>query len=73
MNNLLALFLQAPPHEPFLFASEKVNTVLVVVLIVFAGMIGILVMNFLKVGRLEKEIKELRDAASRQDAQKIKS
>jgi|GEM_PF-2891295 Tfp pilus assembly protein PilO len=63
MNNLLQCLLQANPSGDWLFASEKINTVLVVVLIVFLGMVSMLVYNLVKVKKLEQKVQELKKAS----------
>ena len=55
-------FLQSDPLNPdrrFLFADEKINTVIVVVLVVLAGLATYLLLSGRKVGKLEKQLAEL--------------
>jgi CcmD family protein len=58
-NDLLSLLLQADPAQKWLFQSEKIYTVLAVVLIIWLGIIVYLLFLRRDVTRLEKEVKQL--------------
>jgi CcmD family protein len=58
-NDFLSLLLQAAPTEKWLFQSEKIYTVLAVVLIIWLGIIVYLLYLRRDVGRLEKELGKL--------------
>jgi len=59
MNTILnILLLQATDTRGYLFASDKIYTVLTVVLIIWAGIIGLLIFTNLRINKLEKEIRD---------------
>ena len=59
MNNLLSMFLQVPAEQKWLFQSEKIYTVLTVVLLIWAGILGYLVFSLRRLGKLERELEKL--------------
>ncbi len=58
-NDLLSLLLQADASQKWLFQSEKIYTVLAVVLIIWLGIIVYLLFLRRDVTRLEKELGNL--------------
>lgn len=70
MNPFSALLLDAPTADHFLFTGGKINTVAVVVFIIWGGALAYLLLTDRRVARLEKQAAELKDKV---DAQKNKS
>ena len=58
MINLLFILLQAS-DKPWLLASEKVNSVLAIVLLIFGAVLTYLILTQRKAIRLEKKMDEL--------------
>lgn len=58
-NDLLSLLLQADASQKWLFQSEKIYTVLAVVLIIWLGIIVYLLFLQRDVARVEKELSNL--------------
>ena len=56
MWNLIIILLQ---EKAWLLASEKVNSVLVIVLLIFGAVLTYLILTQRKVSRLEKQMEEL--------------
>ncbi len=56
MWNLIIILLQ---EKAWLLASEKVNSVLVIVLLIFGAVLTYLILTQRKVVRLEKQMEEL--------------
>lgn len=56
MSNLITILLQ---EKAWLLASEKVNSVLAIVLLIFGAVLTYLVLTQRKVARLEKQMEEL--------------
>jgi CcmD family protein len=65
-NDLLSLLLQADPSQKWLFQSEKIYTVLAVVLIIWLGIILYLLFLQRNVTRLEKEVAQLTQQKGRE-------
>jgi hypothetical protein len=59
MNTLLNIMLDAPSADHFLFMNGKINTVAIVVLIIWGGTLGWILLTDRKVSRLEKKADEL--------------
>ena len=61
LDSISSLLLQAgtTPDRRFLFADEKINTVIVVVLVVLLGIGAYLLLTGRKVRRLEKELDQI--------------
>jgi len=56
MSNLIIILLQ---EKAWLLASEKVNSVLAIVLLIFGAVLTYLILTQRKVARLEKQMEEL--------------
>lgn len=56
MSNLIIILLQ---EKAWLLASEKVNSVLAIVLLIFGAVLTYLILTQRKVSRLEKQMEEL--------------
>lgn len=59
INTFFSIFLLQSQQQSWLFASEKVNTVLAVVLVVFSGFITYLSFAQKKVSQLEKQMDQI--------------
>lgn len=64
--NILNGFL-APDPNSFLFKDEKINTVIVVLVIVWAIIAGYMFFAGRKIGKLEKEVAEMKERHGRKD------
>lgn len=65
MMNLLAIFLdEISGGEKWLFKDGKINTVVAILLIIWAGIIVYLLLTQKKVNRLEKEVEEMKKKGS---------
>lgn len=60
MNSFLAVLLQAAPSQKWLFQSEKINTVLAVILVIWVGIVVYLFLMHRKVSKVEQEIQRLK-------------
>ena len=71
MINLFAMFSQAmillQRENEFLFRSEKIYTVLTVVMIIFVGLIAFLIFTERKVAKLEKKVNEITRNVNNED------
>ncbi len=61
MNTLLTILLQAPTEAHLLFRSDKIYTVLGVMLIIWTGVLLMMIRQQRKLSKLEREIKEFSD------------
>lgn len=59
INTFFSIFLLQSQEQSWLFASEKVNTVLAVVLVVFVGFVTYLTLTQRKVSQLEKQMDQI--------------
>ncbi|MCI4671526.1 MAG: CcmD family protein [Bacteroidia bacterium] len=59
INSFFSIFLLQEKAQSWLFASEKVNAVLAVVLVIFVGFISYLFISQRKVSQLEKQMDQL--------------
>lgn len=59
LNTLFSIFLLQSQQQSWLFASEKVNTVLAVILVIFIGFASYLAISERKVSQLEKQMDQL--------------
>ncbi len=62
ISNLLTALMQAGPateDRRFLFADEKINTVIVVLMVVLVGIGAYLILTGRKVRKMEKELAEM--------------
>ncbi|MEO0895413.1 MAG: hypothetical protein AAFY71_03260 [Bacteroidota bacterium] len=61
---MIPIFTLLQDHQKsFLFASEKINTVMTVALVIFGGLLAYMIFSGIKVGRLEKKMDELENNA----------
>ena len=59
MISLITILLQSEASKPWLLASEKINSVLAVVLLIFGAILTYLMLTQRKAKQLEKKIEEL--------------
>ena len=67
------ILLQAPSPDHFLFRDGKINTVFVVVLIIWGGTLGYLLLSGKKVSRLEKKANEIQESLKQKQNQNKQS
>jgi hypothetical protein len=61
---MFSILLQTSPNAGWLLASDKIYAVMTVILLIFAGMVSLLVLNNRKVQSLERKMEELEKQAS---------
>lgn len=64
MNYFLNLIWQVEPSGPLLLRSEKIYTVMAVLLVIFVALIAYLLVLDRKITRMEKQVDELPKAHS---------
>lgn len=75
MNSLLNILqglLQAPEaQEAWLFKNEKINTVIVVVMVIWTVVAAYLLLSGLKLRKLEKQVAEIRDRHNQMEGERV--